>query len=69
MFVALLPISDSNYIPMIWAFLTLKSGLLLAYYIFNYESDYNESLVNHQETQTADEEATEQIEEVRHEEN
>lgn len=45
---------------MIWALITLKSGLLLAYYIFVYKSDYNEILINNEETQTTVE-ATEQI--------
>lgn len=65
-FLALLPVEQSNIIPIIWAFITLKSGVLLTYYVFNYKTKYNVmALMQDVETQTNDESQAEETEETK----
>lgn len=37
LFVAILPVEESEVIPAIWCFITLKSGLILMYYASYYQ--------------------------------
>lgn len=40
-----MPVDKSHVIPMIWAFLALKSGLVLMYYTYRYRRGDNLSML------------------------
>lgn len=42
---AILPVNDSEVIPMVWCLITLKSGLMLMYYASFYQETERESQV------------------------
>lgn len=42
-FLAILPVEQSEVIPAIWCFITLKSGLILLYYSKHYQTSDRES--------------------------
>lgn len=59
-FLAILPVEESEVIPAIWCFITLKSGLILLYYAKYYQvtdTEINDSLVTEEENEEKSDEA------------